>query len=113
MRLGINMAMTEGVLPTGEEAAFVSWAHMGTFAGALMVTVAIVQMLKGPLDRLWKAPTNWLVYTVALALLLAAQAFLPELGGFTAEKVALCAVNAVFVALSAMKTFNLALEEEG
>ncbi len=100
---------TEGDMAPGE-ASFVSWAHLGTFSGALIATVAIVQMLKDPLDQVWKIPTNWLAYAVALALLLAAQAFLPELGGFTAEKAALCAVNAVFVALSAMKAYNLAVE---
>ena len=47
--------------------AFFDWETLGTFAGAVAVTVFIVQLLKLPLDKVWKVPTRAVCYMIALA----------------------------------------------
>ena len=52
-----------------------SWESLGTMAGATAATLMIVQLIKAPLDKIWKLPTRLVVYLVALMLLLAARGF--------------------------------------
>ena len=98
------------LLPVGamaQQAAAVQaydWASLGTVAGASAATLMIVQMIKAPLDRLWKLPTRLVAYGVAFLLLLLAQHFS---NGLTAEGVLLAAVNAVIAALSAYGSYEL------
>jgi len=106
----IGTAYAEALEPVDPAAGFVSWEILGTFGGALAATVAIVQLIKKPIDTLIKIPTNYLVYIVALMLLIAAQAFVPGLGGFAPSRIVLCLVNAVYVSLAAMKSFDLLSE---
>ncbi|MBQ2955017.1 MAG: hypothetical protein IJE08_01000 [Clostridia bacterium] len=82
-----------------------TWETLGTMAGATAATLMIVQLIKAPLDRVWKLPTRMVVYFVALILLLAAQGFS---GGLTVQTAALSAVNAVMVALSAYGSYEVA-----
>ena len=82
-----------------------TWEALGTMAGATAATLMIVQLIKAPLDRIWKIPTRLAVYFVALALLLAAQGFG---GGLTVETAALAAVNAAMVSLSAYGSYEVA-----
>lgn len=81
-----------------------SWESLGTMAGATAATLMIVQLIKAPLDTIWKIPTRLVVYLVALVILLAAQAFT---GGVDAQTGALAAVNAVMVALSAYGSYEV------
>jgi len=81
-----------------------SWESLGTMAGATAATLMIVQLIKAPLDRIWKIPTRLVVYLVALAILLAAQAFTQ---GLDAQGLALAAVNAAMVALSAYGSYEV------
>ena len=81
-----------------------SWEMLGTMAGATAATLMIVQLIKAPLDRLWKLPTRLVAYGVAFLLLLLAQYFS---NGLTAEGVLLAAVNAVIAALSAYGSYEL------
>ena len=44
-----------------------------TTAGATAATLLIVQVLKLPLDRVWRVPTRAVVVVIAFSLMLAAQ----------------------------------------
>ena len=66
----------------------------------------MVQLLKLPLDRVWKVPTRMVAYMVALVVLVLAQVFG---GGITWDKLALCLINAVLVSLSAMAAYEVAI----
>ena len=81
-----------------------TWTSIATIGGAAAATLLIVQLLKLPLDRIWKIPTRIWVYIIALALMLCATAFTE---GLDFNKALLTAVNAVIVALAAMGTYEM------
>ena len=89
--------------------SFFSWANLATFSGAVAAVVFIVQFLKLPLDKLKRVPTRAIVYVVSLGVLLLAQLYGGQ--GFSLENVALAALNAVLVALSAMALYEQAVAE--
>lgn len=93
-------ALAEGELPTEP----FSWEQLATIAGATTATLLIVQLLKLPMDKIWKIPTRIIVYVIALALMLVASAFTT---GLTWSSAGLCVVNAVIVALAAMGAYEL------
>lgn len=76
---------------------FFTWAMLGTYAGAVLVTTIVTQFLKGigPIDRI---PTRVFSYVIALIVLLAAQWFN---GAWSVQEAALCVLNAVLVSLAA------------
>lgn len=81
---------------------FFTWASLLTYAGAVLATTLVTQLLKGVgfIDRI---PTRVFAYIVALIILIAATYFT---GGFNGESIALCFVNAVVVALAANGAFD-------
>ena len=81
-----------------------SWEYLATITGATMGTLMIVQLLKLPLDRVWKIPTRILVYVISLILLLLATGFTMGLDWNTGL---LTAINAVIVALAAMGAYEI------
>ena len=81
-----------------------TWETLATLAGATLATLLIVQLLKLPLDRIWKLPTRLVTYVIALLLLLLATAFT---SGLTLPSALLTAVNAVIVALAAMGAYEV------
>ena len=87
-----------------------TWEYLATIAGATTGTLLIVQLLKLPLDRLWKIPTRIWVYLIALILTLLATVFT---GGLNVETAILTAINAVIVALAAMGAYDLTFAEAG
>lgn len=93
-------AMAEGELPTDP----FTWEQLATIAGATMATLLIVQLLKLPIDKIWKIPTRIVVYVIALIILLLATWFTV---GITVQTGLLTAVNAVIVALAAMGAYEL------
>ena len=93
-------AMAEGELPTDP----FTWEQLATIAGATLATLLIVQLLKLPIDKLWKIPTRIVVYVIALVILLLATWFTV---GLTVQTGLLTAVNAVIVALAAMGAYEL------
>ena len=93
-------AMAEGELPTDP----VTWEQLATIAGATLATLLIVQLLKLPIDKIWKIPTRIVVYVIALIILLLATWFTV---GITVQTGLLTAVNAVIVALAAMGAYEL------
>ena len=94
------VALAEGELPTDP----FTWAQLATIAGATLATVLIVQLLKLPLDKIWKIPTRIVVYFISLVILLLATAFTD---GLTLQTGLLTAVNAVIVALAAMGAYEV------
>lgn len=88
---------------------FLTWPNLATFGGAVAAVVFLVQFLKVPLDKLKKVPTRIVVYLVSFVVLLAAKLFTDP--AFSLETVALSAVNAVLVALSAMSLYEQTIAE--
>lgn len=86
--------------------AFFDWATLGTFAGAVAAVVFITQLLKLPLDKVWRIPTQMVVYALSLAVLIISQL---AQGGFAWDQLALCVLNAAVVALMAMKSYEIAI----
>ena len=100
MMLFSSVAMAEGELPTEP----FTWEYLATIAGATVATLLIVQLLKLPLDKVWKIPTRIVVYVIALIILLLATLFT---GSLTVQSGVLTAVNAVIVALAAMGAYEV------
>lgn len=95
-----SVALAEGEIPTEP----FSWDYLATIAGATVATVLIVQLLKLPLDKVWKIPTRIVVYFIALIITLLATYFTV---GLTLENALLSALNAVIIALAAMGSYEL------
>lgn len=91
----------------------VTWEYLVTIAGASLMTLLIVQFIKAPLDKLWKVPTAFVAYIIALAILVAAHTMT---GGMSVNTFLLCVLNAFIAATSAMgmyeKTFRKIEENE-
>lgn len=100
MLLVCSTAFAEGELPTEP----FSWEQLATIAGATMAVLLIVQMLKLPIDKVWKLPTRIVAYVIALIVMLLATHFTI---GLTWSNAMLAAVNAVIVALAAMGSYEL------
>ena len=82
----------------------VSWAQLATIGGAAMATMLIVQLLKLPLDKVWKIPTRIVVFVISFIVLILATYFTQGLDWNTAL---LTVINAVIVALTAMGGYEL------
>lgn len=81
---------------------FVSWDSIGTYTVAVTVTMLVTQFLKrAPLIA--KVDTQLISYVVSLVLLLASAYFTV---GLTVPYAALCAVNAVIVALASNGAYD-------
>ena len=94
------VALAEGELPTEP----FTWEYLATIAGATVATLLIVQLMKLPLDRIWKIPTRAVAYVIALIVMLLATLFTC---GLTWSNVPLTALNAVIVALAAMGAYEM------
>lgn len=113
---GLSYAVAEGILSTDspvQEGAFFDWAQLATFGGVVAATVFIVQLIKLPIDKFskWHIPTNYVVYIIALVLLILVQIFHPPAGGFKIESVFLALINAVVVSFAAMQTYKVTIEQ--
>ena len=82
----------------------VSWEQLATIGGAAMATLLIVQLLKLPLDKVWKIPTRIIVFVIAFVVLILATYFTQGLSWNTAL---LTVINAVIVALTAMGAYEM------
>lgn len=105
LMLGICPAMAESMSPavaTVQEP--LTWAYLGTIAGAAAFTMIVVQFVKVPLDRIWKIPTRLLVYVIALCTMLVATAFT---AGLTVENSLLVACNAFLASMTAFGAYEL------
>lgn len=82
----------------------VTWEQLATIGGAALATMLIVQLLKLPLDKVWKIPTRIIVFFIAFIVLILATYFTDGLSWNTAL---LTIINAVIVALTAMGGYEL------
>lgn len=82
----------------------VTWEQLATIGGAAMATMLIVQLLKLPMDKVWKIPTRIIVFVIAFVVLILATYFTQGLSWNTAL---LTVINAVIVALTAMGGYEL------
>lgn len=112
-----GMAMAEEVAPVAETAVAVkadlpidpfTWEQLATIAGATTATLLIVQLLKLPIDKVWKIPTRIVAYVIALIIMIVATGFTV---GLTASNAGLAAINAVIVALAAMGAYEITFRE--
>ena len=81
-----------------------TWEQLATIAGAATATLLIVQLLKLPLDKVWKIPTRIIVFLIAAIVMLLATYFTQGLSWNTAL---LTILNAVIAALTAMGAYEL------
>ena len=86
----------------------VTWTQLATIGGAAMATMLIVQLLKLPLDKVWKIPTRIIVFVIAFIVLILATYFTQGLDWNTAL---LTVINAVIVALTAMGGYELTFKK--
>ena len=86
----------------------VSWEQLATIGGAAMATMLIVQLLKLPLDKVWKIPTRIIVFVIAFIVLILATYFTT---GLTWNTALLTVINAVIVALTAMGGYELTFKK--
>ena len=99
-----SVALAEGELPTDP----FTWEQLATIAGATLATLLIVQLLKLPLDKVWKIPTRIIAYIIALIVMIVATHFTI---GLTWSNVGLAAINAVIVALAAMGAYEITFKK--
>lgn len=95
-------AVAEGEIPTQP----FSWEQLGTIAGAALATMLIVQLLKLPVDKVWKIPTRIIVFLIAAVVMTLATYFTQ---GITWETALLTLMNAVIAALTAMGAYEITL----
>ena len=96
----VAAAVVESEIPTQP----FSWEQLATIAGAALATMLIVQLLKLPLDRVWKIPTRIIVFLISAVVMLLATYFTQ---GLTANTALLTILNAVVAALTAMGGYEL------
>ena len=89
----------------GELPSEFTWKYLASTAGAAVFAFAVVQFIKAPLDTVWKIPTRLLVYLLALAALLVANAFLNH--GLEIETAVLCVFNALISAYTAYGLYEV------
>jgi len=82
-----------------------TWQALGTIAGCTAFALLFVQLIKAPLDKVWKIPTRLLVYIVCLVLMLASAVFSGD--GLSWNTALLAVANAVIPTLLAIKTYEL------
>lgn len=93
--------IAEGGLP----AEPFTWTALGTIAGCTAFALLLVQLIKAPIDRVWKIPTRLLVYIVCLIVMILSVVFSGD--GLTWASALLAAVNAVIPTLAAMGAYEV------
>lgn len=96
--------VVESEIPTNP----VTWEQLATIGGAAMATMLIVQLLKLPLDKVWKIPTRIVVFVISFIILILATYFTKGLSWDTAL---LTVINAVIVALTAIGGYELTFKK--
>ena len=98
------MAFAEGELPTEP----FTWAYLVTIGGATVAVLLFVQVIKLPLDKIWKIPTKIVVYFVSLIVLLLATHFTT---GLTVSDGFLAAFNALIVTAAAWGLYEVTFKK--
>lgn len=81
-----------------------TWQALGTISGCTAFALLFVQLIKAPLDKIWKIPTRAVVYFVCLIVMVVSVAFTD---GLTWQGGLLAAVNAVIPTLAAMGAYEV------
>lgn len=95
--------------PTESQNEFLSWGYLATMGGAVAATTIIVQFLKVPIDKVWKIPTRFIVYLIALIIMIVAECITQ--GGISIDKAGLIAVNAILVTTAAMGSYEITFKK--
>lgn len=95
------LAEEPGAIPTEP----FTWAALGTIAGCTAFALLFVQLVKAPLDKVWKIPTRLLVYLICLIVMLLSAVFAGD--GLTWGAALLAVVNAVIPTLAAMGAYEV------
>jgi len=106
LTLMCSVALAEGELPVDP----FTWDQLATIAGATLATLLIVQLIKLPIDKIWKIPTRIVAYVIALIIMILATHFTV---GITWNNAILAAVNAVIVALAAWGSYEATFAKLG
>ena len=93
-------ALAEGELPSEP----FTWQYLATILGATAATLVFVQILKLPIDKIWKIPTKIVVYFIALIILETATYFTT---GLDASSAILAVFNAGLVTLAAWGAYEV------
>lgn len=104
--LGCASAYAEGIVSSGLPTDFIDWDSLRDFSVMVGAVVVIVQLCKLSIDKVWKIPTQVIVYIISAVLALLTQAFAPTSGGLTWSTVVLALINAFFVAITAMYIYE-------
>jgi cell division protein FtsW (lipid II flippase) len=93
----------------GTVTEYVSWEMLATSGGAVLLTLLIVEFLKLPLDRVWKIPTRFVVFTIALILLILYETV--TVGVLSFPRMPLILLNAVVVTLATMGSYEVTFKK--
>lgn len=93
-------ALAEGELPTEP----FTWAYLVSIGGATVAVLLFVQIIKLPLDKIWKIPTKIVVYVISLIVLLLATHFTT---GLTVSDGFLAVFNALIVTAAAWGLYEV------
>ena len=93
-------ALAEGELPSEP----FTWQYLATILGATAATLVFVQILKLPIDKIWKIPTKIVVYFISLIILETATYFT---AGLDASSAILAIFNAGLVTLAAWGAYEV------
>lgn len=85
-----------------------SWTLLTSVAGASAFTLAVVQFIKAPLDKVWKIPTRVLAYVISFAVMLASRILVE---GFSLEALLYSAVNALVSGSTAIGAYEVTFKK--
>ena len=86
---------------------YVSFASLATFGGMLAVLNLVVQFLKPKIDNIKKFNTRYVVFVIALILMIIVQVVT---GRFTFEDIVLLILNSIVLTLAAMGSYELVIK---
>lgn len=85
-----------------------SWTLLASVAGASAFTLAVVQFIKAPLDKVWKIPTRVLAYVIAFAVMFASRVLVE---GLSLEALLYSAVNALVAGSTAIGAYEVTFKK--
>lgn len=86
-----------------EITSFFDWEYLATYAGAMVATGLVTQVLKSTIDKYFNIPTQILAYVVAVIILLLAGFFT---GGLDLSTAVLALLNGFIVAAATSGTIS-------
>ena len=90
---------------------FFTWEYLATFAGCMVATGLVTQMVKGSLDKVVSIPTQLLAWMVAVVILVLAQLFTGTLTVSTGVLNGIAVASATSGTISGVKRLARGKEE--